>query len=146
MSVPVRMTLTDKGVGVTKPTAQLEIQRTANGGHVYRLKVDGKQIWLTHALATAVGRDGVRSRMERWLAQHPHKVVMVGSTPPVQAGPLDEQEIAFWRTFEDRLGWELWTNVEQLCRRKVKRPDTIAGWAKTFQMVDQALQAETAVA
>ena len=131
---------------MTKPAAELEIEPTANGGHVYRLKVDGKQIWLTHALATAVGRDGARSRMERWLARYPHKVVMVGGTPPVSSTATDEQEIQFWRTFEDVLGGRLWSKVEALLRKKAPQPTTLAGWAKVFQMVDQALKAETAVA
>lgn len=123
-----------------KPVAELTIAPTANGGHVYRLTVDGRQVWLTHALATVVGRDGAKARMQRWLASNAHEVEMTGPTPTVAVGPCDEQEIQFWREYELVLGCRLWSNVEQLVGRQMKHPTTIVGWAKAFEAVDAALQ------
>lgn len=126
------------------PTADLTITVTANGCHRYELFVGQKRIWLTHSLPTVVGRDGAKARMQRWLAQHPHEVVMVGMLPPVTATPTDEQEIAFWREFELVLGGRLWSKVEELLGKQMPRPTTISGWNKLFQAVDQALKAQTA--
>jgi hypothetical protein len=129
------------GERVTKPTVELKISTTANGGHRYELFAGTTRIWLTHALATVPGRDGARARMSRWLAQHPHTVVAVGAVPPVVSGPLDEQEIQFWRTFEPVFEYKrLWGLVQQLVGRPLLEPNTLAGWAKAFELVDQAMR------
>jgi hypothetical protein len=125
--------------GTMNLIAQLTISQTANGGHRYELRIAGHRIWLTHAPATVVGRAGARARMERWRAAHPHEVRRAGVVPPVAAADCDEQEFAFWSEFEHAVGWQLWMNVEQLLGRRMKRPDTIAGWRKAFEAVELAL-------
>jgi hypothetical protein len=126
---------------VTKPIAELTITPTPNGGHRYELFAGTTRIWVTHALATVPGRDGAKARMQRWLAANPHEVRRVGDAPPVQAGPLDEQEIAFWREFEPVFEYKrLWSYVQHLIGRPIPEPSTLAGWAKAFELVDQALK------
>lgn len=125
---------------MTKPIAELTITRTQSGNDRYELFVAGSRVWLTHALPTVVERDGARARMQRWLAQHPHKVVMAGDPPPVAASRTDEQQIAFWREFELVLGGRLWSKVEELLGKETPRPTTTAGWNTLFETVDQALR------
>lgn len=124
---------------MTKPIAQLVITQTPNGSHRYELFAGTTRIWLTHALPTVVGRDGARSRMQRWLAANPHEVRMIGVAPVVKSTPLDEEEIAFWREYELLLGGRLWSLVEQLIGTR-KEPNTLAGWAKAFADVGAAMQ------
>lgn len=125
-----------------KPVAELRITRTPNGCHRYELFVAGSRVWLTHARATVVEREGAKGRMRRWLAQHPHEVQMTGPLPPVSTSATDQQEIAFWQTFELILGGRNWQRIEQLLGTPTARPTTIAGWNKLFEAVDRALKKE----
>lgn len=133
-----------------KPIAELTITVCANGNHKYRIERDGELLFITHALPTVVGRDGARSRMQRWLARHPCEVRMVGVAPEVAATATDDQEIAFWRQFELVLGGRTWARVEQALGNAqgapAPRPTTLAGWNKLFEQVDQALRRQEAVA
>lgn len=45
-----------------KPTADLRVSVTPNRCHRYELFVGDRRIWLTHALPTAVERDGAKGR------------------------------------------------------------------------------------
>ncbi len=131
---------------MTKPTADLRVTVTPNRCHRYELFVGNTRVWLTHALPTAVERDGAKLRMQRWLAQHPHTVEVVDPLPPVSVTRTDEQQIAFWRTFELVLGGRLWSRVEAVLGKATPRPTTIVGWNTLFEAVDQALRKTTAVA
>lgn len=127
---------------MTKPVANLTITRTPTGNDRYELFVAGTRVWLTHARSTVVERDGAKGRMQRWLAEHPHTVVLTGALPAVAASRTDEQQIAFWREFEIELGGRLWSLVEELLGTPTPRPSTISGWDKLFQAAGAALAAE----
>lgn len=129
-----------------KPTADLRVTVTPNSCHRYELFVGDTRVWLTHALPTAVERDGAKGRMQRWLAQHPHTVTMVDPLPPVSVTRTDEQQIAFWREFELVLGGRNWSRVEAVLGRPTPRPTTISGWNTLFADVNAALRKQEAVA
>lgn len=129
---------------MSKPTADLRVTVTPNGCHRYELFVGDTRIWLTHARATVVERDGAKCRMQRWLAQHPHTIEMVDPLPPVASSNTDAQEIAFWREFELVLGGRVWGSVERLLGKATPRPTTVLAWDRLFQAVDRALKAATA--
>ena len=59
-----------------KPTAQLDIVRTASGATSYRLYHGRQLVWSTRAFSTKEGRDGARERLRQWLPSHPFKVVL----------------------------------------------------------------------
>jgi hypothetical protein len=77
--------------------------------------------------------------MQRWLAQHPHEVRLVGGLPPVASSATDDKEIAFWRQFEMILDGRTWQDVERLLGKPTPRLTTLAGWNELFKVVDQAL-------
>jgi hypothetical protein len=129
-------------VATEKPVAELTITKTPNGCHRYELFMDGERIWLTHARATVVEREGAKGRMRRWLAANPHEVQRVGVIPPVTASPLDAQEIAFWREFEHVLGGRLWSRVEQLIGKR-RPPGTLKEWSDAWTDLDTAMRKRT---
>lgn len=66
-----------------------------------------------------------------------------GSAARVPHEPAgDDQEGQFWYQFGQALGGQDWADVEQLLKRRVKKPATLAEWRKMFELVSAALQAE----
>ena len=59
-----------------KPTAQLDIVRSASGATSYRLYHGRTLVWSTRAYSTEVGKDGARERLRQWLQAHPYTVVL----------------------------------------------------------------------
>ncbi len=59
-----------------KPTAELDIVRTASGATSYRLYSGRQLVWSTRAYSTDAGRHGARERLRQWLQSHPFKVVL----------------------------------------------------------------------
>ena len=69
-----------------KPTAELDIVRTASSATSYRLYHGRQLVWNTRAYTTDAGRDGARERLRQWLRTHPYRVILAGYQEAIEQG------------------------------------------------------------